>query len=265
MMVTVRDVTQYLEHLAPATLAESWDNVGLLLGDFDQPVQRVMTCLTLTDETADEAREREAHLVITHHPLPFRPIAQVTTQTIPGRLVWKLASGHVSVFSAHTAFDSAAQGINHRLADGLALTDVRPLRPAGDEANAEVGGGRVGLCNPPQPLRELARRLKTFLQLEHLGVVGQLDEPVSRVAIACGAADEFLSDAVEQECDAFVLGEARFHTLLHAQAQNVGLLLPGHFASERFAMERLASELALVFPQLEIWCAERERDPLSLV
>ncbi len=262
-MILVRDVIDYLENLAPTALAASWDNVGLLMGDADRPVQRVMTCLTLTDETVEEARDQDAQLVVTHHPLPFRPLAKITADTVPGRLVWKLAAGQISVYSAHTAFDSAKRGINQRLAEGLDLVRVRPLQPADDDES--IGTGRVGEYEQPISLGDLASRLKQFLELTQLDLVGQTDRAVARVAIGCGAADEFLKDAVEHACDALILGEARFHTALAAQAHQVGLLLPGHFASERFAMDRLACELGVVFPDLTIWCAERERDPLRRI
>ncbi len=264
-MTLVRDVIDYLEELAPPALAEDWDNVGLLMGDPGQPVSHVMACLTLTDETVTEARDRGAELVISHHPLPFRPLAKITSESMPGGLVWRLAAGQIAVYSPHTAFDSASRGINQRLADGLQLESIRPLRPVGDtERTGEpVGGGRIGELPHPISLKALADRLKQFLGITRLQLVGQVAAPVSVVAIACGAADEFLDDAITAGCDVFVLGEARFHTLLRAQAHGLHLLLPGHFASERFAVERVASELSLLFPDLVVWSAEREADPLQ--
>ena len=104
-----------------------------------------------------------------------------------------------------------------------------------------------------------------FLNVPHLQVVGGDDWPVRRVAVACGAADELLAAARAAACDAMLLGEARFHTCLEAEAAGIGLVLPGHFASERFAVERLADVLAQVFPQLEIWASRQERDPLRWI
>src|SRR5262245_23502074 len=119
VMHTVSDVAQFLDEFAPAALAESWDNVGLLVGDFDRKVERVMTCLTITPDSAREAVESGADLVVSHHPLPFRPIKRLTVDTSEGRLLWQLMGAGISVFSPHTAFDSAEQGINQRLATGL--------------------------------------------------------------------------------------------------------------------------------------------------
>ena len=89
-MLTVADVVQFLSDFAPPALAESWDNVGLLVGDMGQKVERVMTCLTITPDSAREAIDGHAELIVTHHPLPFRPLKRVTSETSEGRLLWDL-------------------------------------------------------------------------------------------------------------------------------------------------------------------------------
>ena len=124
------------------------------------------------------------------------------------------------------------------------------------------GAGRCGWLEEPVALRELAQRLKKFLGIQRLQMVGQPERPVRTVAIGCGAADELLDAARLSGCDAMVLGEARFHTCLEAQAAGIGLLLPGHFASERFAVEYLAEVLARQFPEVEVWASRREGDPM---
>ena len=120
----------------------------------------------------------------------------------------------------------------------------------------------MGWLEEPLTLGELADRLKRFLKIERLQMVGQPEQPVRTVAVGCGAADELLDAARYNGCDAMVLGEARFHTCLEAQAAGIGLLLPGHFASERFAVECLAEVLARQFPEVEVWASRRESDPI---
>ncbi len=257
-MSTLVDVVRYLEQLAPPALAEDWDNVGLLVGDRRRPVSQAMTCLTLTPPTVAEAVEHKADLVVVHHPLPFRPVGQITTDTTVGSMLLELIAAGVAVYSAHTAFDSAAEGINQRLARGLGLRGVDPLVPG----EGGLGTGRVGWLETPAPLAEMADRVKQFLGIERLAMVGEPQHKVRLVGVACGAADDLLRPAVEAGCDCLLLGEARFHTCLEAEAAGVGLLLPGHFASERFAMEALADMLREQFPDVNIWPARRERDPL---
>src|SRR5882724_11781005 len=127
-MLTVAAVVDYLEQLAPPELAAEWDNVGLLLGDRQAPVERVMTCLTVTPESAAEAVEAKAQLIVTHHPILFRPVKRLTTANPEGRMLLSLIRAGVAVYSPHTAFDNTRGGINDAIAHKLGLTDVTPLR-----------------------------------------------------------------------------------------------------------------------------------------
>lgn len=127
----VKDVTDLLESWFPLHLAESWDNVGLLLGDPARPARRVMTCLSISAETASEAIETKADLIVAHHPIFFRPARRLTA-TSDGT-VWSLAAAGISLFSPHTSFDGARGGINEQIAERLGLSDVRPIRPASKE------------------------------------------------------------------------------------------------------------------------------------
>lgn len=254
----VREIQSFLEEYAPKRLSAEWDNTGLLVGAEDQAVERVMTCLTITPDSAAEAVARRTDLIVTHHPLPFQAMRQLTRATTPGRLLLDLIAARVAVYSPHTAFDSAAAGINQRLAEGLGLADIEPLLP--DPAGQ--GAGRWGRLESAGTVGELIRRTREFLGLDRLQVVGEDSMPVERVAVGCGAAGEFLPAAVQHGCQAMLLGEARFHTCLEAEAMGIALILPGHFASERFALEHLADVLANRFPDLEIWASRTERDPI---
>jgi dinuclear metal center YbgI/SA1388 family protein len=272
MMTTINDITGFLEQFAPPQLAEEWDNVGLLVGDRRREARKVMTCLTVTPESAAEAIDEKAELIVTHHPLPFMALKRLTTDTTPGRLLWDLIAQRISIYSPHTAFDSAREGVNQRLAVGLGLRGIQPLKNftgaftgTGTELCSEpvpLGAGRWGWLEEPLPLAQLGERLKIFLHVDRLQVVGDPARSIRTVAVAGGAADELLAAAQASGCDSMVIGEARFHTCLEAEATQIALLLPGHFASERFAVECLAEILAKQFPQLKIWASDRESDPL---
>ena len=260
-MSTIETVAAFLEQLAPPRLAEDWDNVGLLVGDRSRTLERLMTCLSVTPASAAEAVERKAGLIVTHHPLPFHPLKRLTADTTAGRLLLELIAARIAVYSPHTAMDSAREGINQRLAAAVGLRGITPLVPHEDGQ----GAGRWGWLDEPLELGQLAQRVKEFLAIEWMRMVGDPQQPVRTVAVACGAAGEFLDAARRTGCDCMLLGEARFHTCLEAEAAGIGLLLPGHFASERFAVERLAEALAEQFPDLEVWPSRRERDPVRWV
>jgi dinuclear metal center YbgI/SA1388 family protein len=365
MIPSVGAVARTLEDWFPLRLAEPWDNVGLLLGAAARPAARVMTCLTVTPETAAEAVRRQASLVVAHHPILFRGAQRLTD----GDPVLALAAAGVAAHSPHTAHDSAAGGVNAQWAARLGLADVRPLRPAapaalaklvvylpegdldavrgaafaagaggigaydecgfhaaglgsfrgGPDTNptvgrpgvretapelrwetilpmasapavvaavraahsyeepaldlvplaplaaATVGGGRCGTLPEALPAAALAARCQAACGAVATTFTGPPERPCRRVAIACGAGADFLADARAAGCEAFVTGEATFHQQLAAAAAGVAMVLVGHYASERFAMEALARRLAATFPAAEIWASEDERDPTTIV
>ncbi len=258
----IQNVCQFLETFAPLRLAEDWDNVGLIAGDRQSEVKNVMTCLTITPESADEAVAKDVDLIVSHHPLPFRPVKKLTTDVVPSALLWKLAGAGVSVYSPHTAFDSAAAGINQMIADKIGVVNAKPLAPIADD-EAGLGAGRYGRLAGNVALDSFLNALKTEFNLDHLQVVNGGRDEVSKVAIACGSGGSFLDKAAHVGCDAMITGEATFHTCLDAKAKGVTLILLGHYTSERFAVEQLATNLKEEFSELKVWPSTDECDPVE--
>jgi dinuclear metal center YbgI/SA1388 family protein len=139
--------------------------------------------------------------------------------------------------------------------------DVYPLKPLPGPG----GEGRVGELPAATGLRDLAARVKGELKAGAVQVVGDPGRPVRRVAVACGAAGEFLADAVRAKADVFLTGEMRFHDYLSAEAQGIALVLPGHYATERPAVEELAGRLQAEFRDLTVWASRKEADPVRWV
>jgi dinuclear metal center YbgI/SA1388 family protein len=218
--------------------------------------------LTVTPAVALEAIRERVDLIITHHPLPFKPLKRLTADEPTGRILLDLIRAGVAIHSPHTAFDSAATGINQQLAEGLGLTQIQPLEPAEGLA-PHLGSGRYGTLAQPLTLGQLAARLKQFLSITGLHAVGDLQSAVTRVAVACGSAGEFLGVAIERDCQVLITGETRLHTCYDAQARGISLLLAGHYASERFGVGRLAGVLSGQFPTLSVWASRDEADPLK--
>lgn len=260
-MFHLADLCEFLDRFAPPQLAAEWDNVGLLVGDRAAGVQRVMTCLTITPAVAAEAIRERAELVVTHHPLPFRPLPRLTTAEPTGRLLLDLIRAGVAIYSPHTAFDSATAGINQQLAVVLGLNEIAPLEPLASDP--QVGVGRKGRLPRAQTLGQIAAGLKAFLKIDGLHAVGDLQRPIERVAVACGSAGDLLDAAIRADCQLFVTGEARLHAAYDAAARGANMILVGHYASERFGVENLAEVIAQQFPALSVWPSRDERDPLT--
>ncbi|WP_026918655.1 Nif3-like dinuclear metal center hexameric protein [Gordonia shandongensis] len=129
MSPTLGDVTAELDRVYPPALAEPWDAVGLVCGDPDESVRRVLTCVDVTDAVVDEALRIDAGLIVAHHPLLMRGVTSVSADTAKGRLIHRLIRGGCALFSAHTNADKARRGVSDALADLLGVTDTVPLAP----------------------------------------------------------------------------------------------------------------------------------------
>jgi len=259
-MPTLATVTSALEHLAPLRLAAEWDAVGLLVGSRRPRIDRVLTCLTLSATVVGEAIGADADLIVTHHPLPFRPVARLTDVTPTGAVLLDLARAGVAVWSSHTAWDSAAGGINDLLAAAAGLSAVTPLVP---DAQAPLAGfGRMGLAPPGTSIVGFARHLAGHLGAAGAHLAGPTDGTVGRVGIVCGSGAEGIPIARGAGCDTFVTGELKLHDAVHAAALGMRVVVLGHHASERFSMPVLADRLAAAVPGLECRASRDERDPL---
>jgi dinuclear metal center YbgI/SA1388 family protein len=226
----------------PERDAAAWDATGLQVGDPADPVAAVLVCLDVTEDTLAEAERRGADLVLSHHPLLFRPLPRLTPSTASGRLALRAARARIAVLAAHTNFDVAVPGTSHPVAAVLGLSEVAPLVPQPEDPAA--GLGLVGNLSPPRPLGEIAAALAAGLPSPHLRVAGDLDRAVRRVA-ACGGAGGSLVDAAHASgADVFVTGDLRHHVALDALALGLALVDAGHYATEAPALPALLDALA---------------------
>lgn len=243
-MPTVHDIERALYDWAPRELAESWDNVGLLVGSGAQEVKRVLLALDVTEWVADEALARGADLIVAHHPVMncrWHEVQSVVDDNAQGRTLTKLLRGGVSAICMHTNLDAADGGVNDILAQKLGLTDVSMLN--------EEKIGRVGTLKCEKTLEEFLSDV-----VQSLGCKGLRYRdggmPVHRVAVGGGACIEFLPNALALGCDTFVTADVKYHDFL--DANGVNLIDAGHFETEAPVCEAVRAYLAERFPQLEL-------------
>jgi dinuclear metal center YbgI/SA1388 family protein len=239
--VPLAEVITALEAWYPPATAESWDRVGLVVGDPAERVERVLLAVDCVPETADEAIATGAQLMVVHHPLLLRGVHSVSTQTYKGAVVHRLIRAGVALYVAHTNADVASPGVGDALAARLGLLDVRPLR-ADDPHNP----GRVGRLAAPRPLREVAGEFARALPATAVGVraAGDPDRTVETVAVVGGAGDAFLGDVVAAGVDAYLTADLRHHVASeHLASGGPALLDAPHWATERPWLDMLGARL----------------------
>ncbi|MCX7746218.1 MAG: Nif3-like dinuclear metal center hexameric protein [Clostridia bacterium] len=133
MGIRIREITKYIEGIAPLNLAEEWDNVGLMVGSMEQEVKRILVCLDVTSKVVEEAISKKADLIVSHHPFLFKGMKRITEDDIKGQLIFKLIKFGIGVYSAHTNLDVTVGGINETLASLIGLTGIRNLNKYKEE------------------------------------------------------------------------------------------------------------------------------------
>lgn len=244
--IRLRDVLAVLEETFPVDSAQSWDRVGLVTGDPEQPVRRVHAAVDPTLAVIEEARVAGADLLITHHPLLLRGVHSVATTSAKGAAVTSLVVGDVALYVAHTNADVAEPGVNTALATACGLAATEPL-------TIEEGRpmGRVGDLDAPVSLADFATRLAQALPSAPAGirVSGPADGTVRRVALLGGAGDGLIDAAAAAGADVYVTSDLRHHPALEAREDAAGrggtpfLVDAGHWATESLWLEEMLERL----------------------
>ena len=245
-MPTVREIEQALFELAPGEAAMEWDNVGHLLGDPDQAVERVLVALDITEGVADEAIASGCQLVVAHHPVMncrWTPVQNIRDDTFQGHLFLKLLRNNVSAICMHTNLDIAWGGVNDALAQRLELVDPGPL--------CENGLGRVGEYPESVALADYVRFVCQALGCNGLRYA-DAGKPVRRVAVGGGACGEFEDNAIRAGCDTFVTADLSYHQFLDAAGKGINLIDAGHFPTEDPVCEKVITYLTDRFPELAV-------------
>ena len=265
-MTTLAQLVAAIETAYPPALAESWDAVGLVCGDPAEPVRRVLVCVDPVEATVAEAIERDAQLIVAHHPLLLRGVHGVPASTPKGSLVHTMIRGGIALLCAHTNADSASPGVSDALAAALGLRVLRPLRANPDGV---TGIGRIGEQPEPQPLRAFTQRVADALPATAAGVraAGDPDRLIRTVAVSGGAGDGYLGDATEAGVDAFVTADLRHHPAgEHIAAGAVPALVDvAHWASEWPWCEQAADILRTATSgTVEVFVSTRRTDPWTV-
>ncbi len=246
-MYELQQICRFMEQWAPPALAEEWDNPGLLV-DAGTLVRRVLVTLDITPAVVEEAHRLGCQLVVSHHPVIFKPVRRLQQ----GDAAFLLARYGISALCAHTNLDAAYGGVNEVLAGRLERDMVQPLE----------GRGRVGdreSISPAQLAEQVGRLLNAPVLLADAG------RPVTRVAVVGGSGGEFFAAAAQAGAQCLVTGEASHHHGLDALDQGVSLIVAGHFATEWPVVPEMARRLRQAFGGLEVLISGSNRPPFHPV
>ena len=246
-MADVKDIIGLMEDIAPGNLAEEWDNSGLQIGDQSWPVKKVLVALDPSPSVIESACKKNADLLITHHPLIFKPLKNLILDTPLGKIIDLSVRHRLAIFSAHTNLDSVKGGLNDFFAEKIGLRNLSLLvSDTADPLHPGVsphGIGRIGELETPISLASFSEKIKSEFGLSALKVSGLLDMTVHKVAVCTGSGSGLMKQFFATDADVYISGDLKFHDAKDAQMNHRGLIDVGHFASEAIMIDLITDRL----------------------
>ncbi|MBI4931984.1 MAG: Nif3-like dinuclear metal center hexameric protein [Bacteroidetes bacterium] len=271
----IKQVTSFLESIAPLSLQEEYDNSGLLIGNEETEVQGALICLDCTEAVLDEAIKKNCNLIIAHHPIIFLGLKKITGRNYVERVVEKAIRNNISIYAIHTNLDNVPQGVNKKICDKLGLTNCKILLPSplgGGARERASGAGMIGVLKSPTTEIAFLNKVKKIMnpvgknsngvKVGSLRHTALLNKKVSKVAVCGGSGSFLLPEAIRQKADVLVTADFKYHQFFDAE-NKVVIADIGHYESEQFTKELLRDLLMKKFSIFALHLSKVNTNPIS--
>lgn len=250
-VTTVKDILDFFEDFAPVADAMDFDNCGLLVGDKNRKINRVLLSLDITSEVVLEALESDCELIISHHPVIFSPLKRLDTNSA----AYLLAKHDIAAVCMHTNLDLSEKfGVNLCLANAIGVKN--PVK-------SELGECMfIGTLASERTAKDFAAMVKTALGCEGLRYTN-VRPTVKKVAVACGAGGSDIFAAAKEGADVLMTGEIKHHEINAANELGVNVIDAGHFKSEDIVILKLKEKLCRQFPEIIFTKSKKYSDKMK--
>lgn len=237
------DIIKILEKWVPKKLIDSWDNTGFQIGDPKKQVEKILVALDLDEIVLNKAITEDYQMIITHHPLIFKPLTHITTMDYKGNLIFQAIKHDIVIYNAHSNLDLAEGGVNDKLAEVLKIQNTIPLTISiGEISEREIGYGRVGTIDRID-FKEFLDLIKKNLNASHLIVYGDKKKYIEKVAVCGGSGSDFIGDAYKHGADIYITGDIKYHDAQLGHELGLTIVDAGHFNTEKIILPRIKEYL----------------------
>lgn len=244
-MIKVKDIYNCINNIAPFENAEDWDNVGLLIGNMEYNVNKVLVALDFNRAVLEQAVNEGANLIICHHPIIFKPLAKIKL----GGILSTLIAHSISVICVHTNLDVAKCGVNFCLGKALDLKNAKGL-----QNKFGLFHGLIGVLDEELEQYEFLEKISRSLGADAIRYYFPTNKKIKTVACSSGSGAFMLQDAVEAKADVLVTGDVKHSAWYEAEANMIGLVDAGHFNTENVVVPELVMQIQSKFK--EVSCKE---------
>tara|TARA_B100000768_G_C11269785_1_gene372842 strand:+ start:666 stop:1460 length:795 start_codon:yes stop_codon:yes gene_type:complete len=260
----VSEITEILDKWMPISIAEDFDNVGLLVGDLNSEVKNILVTLDTTLNVVDEALDKDCNLIVSYHPIIFNGLKKITTDSgYVQKSIIKAVKNNISVYAIHTSLDNHPEGISYFLSKKIGLKKISTLIPKIDNKNNfKIGMGTKGELIEPMEENNFFDLIKNKLELKYLRHSVKLNKKISKVSIVVGSGSFAIKNSLDSNVDAFITSDLKYHNFYEADNKII-LLDIGHYESENHIKLIIKEFLNKKLPSFTILLSTENINPVN--
>ena len=259
----VIEIAKIIDSWMPTSIAEDFDNVGLIIGDPESKITSILITLDTTEDVVEEAINKGCNLIVSYHPIIFNGLKQITNDSYVQKSVIKAVKNNISVYAIHTSLDNHPKGISYLLSDLIGLNNISVLLPKEEKLNKiKIGLGSIGELEKPMDEITFFDLLKNKLGLKYLRHTNKLNKKISKVSVVVGSGSFAINDSIQLNVDAFITSDLKYHNFF--EADNKAILIDiGHYESEKHIKLFIKEFLKKKLPNFTILLSEQNINPVN--
>lgn len=266
----ISEFEKIINEFAPTSLKESFDNVGLMVGESDKEITNILVALDCTLEVINEAIENNCNLIFTHHPLLFRKPSSITDRTLQGKKILKLIQNNIALYSAHTNLDAVEGGINDTIVEilGFGKGEILDRNENAKKINVNGGIGRLIALDKEITLKDILSIVKNKLNIQDLRYAGDLNKIIRKAAIINGSGQDFFEISKSKNADLIITGDTTYHFVSDYNEEDIAIVDIGHFSSEFAPLIKVSNDIMKILSgnnfNGEMLVAKTSKNPFNI-
>lgn len=257
----VKEIISLFESIAPLSLQEEYDNSGIQIGDIEKEISACLLCMDVTEEVIDEAIEKGCGMIISHHPLLFKPVKSITGASYVERCIIKAIKNEIAVYAGHTNFDKVHGGVSFLIGRKLGLTEMTPLA---EEENQLDGLGVIGRLENPISLGSFFQQVKTQLNLSTIRSSDQSERMIQRVALCGGSGSSLAKYAMAKKADLYLTADLSYHDF-YLNTPTFTVADFGHYESEYVIIDYFREIITNKLPNFAVLNSASSINPINYI
>ena len=255
----LKEITNTLENWCPLNSAEEFDNVGLLVGNSNEIINKAIITIDTTEEVVDEAIKNDCNLIITFHPIIFDGLKNITEQTYVERIVFKAIQNNINIYAIHTNLDNNPRGVNYKICQKLELNNTKFLISKNEGA---FGMGMIGELNTELSEIDFFNFLKSKMNINNIKHSPFTGKKIKKIAVLGGSGSFAIENAITEKADCYLTSDLKYHD--YFKADNKILLADiGHYESEQFTKELILEFLNEKIPKFACIISKSNTNPVN--